>query len=156
MIAIMKLHSLKLAQANTTMWTEWSNKCRTGITQLTNQPANRSNSLRRDTNCSWIVTRVVCVCSNSCAIWIWHYPSTPFIQIAVIFIPLQLTHSSRRAAFIWTFVGRILVLAFTTLTSQIEMRNIQQFGHKSGIEIRSFICLDYWDFVHKMYSGPFW
>lgn len=41
------------------------------------------------------------------------------------------------------------VLAFTTLTLQIETRNIQQFCHKSGIEIRSFICLDYWTLCTK-------
>lgn len=87
---------------NTTMRTQWSNKLRTGTPPLTNQPIHFTPpryQLLLGCNAS-----CVCVCSNSCAIWIWHYPSTPFIQIAVIFIPLLPTHSSRRAAFIRTLV----------------------------------------------------
>lgn len=63
--------------------------------QVQNRRFN-TTTLAHITKCSRIVRRGL-VCPNSCAIWIWHYPSTPFKQMAAIFIFLFVSSSLDKA-----------------------------------------------------------
>lgn len=90
---------------------------------------------------------------NSSAICIWHYPSTPFTQIASHF---------RWARCFPVFFGFHFTLEknHSSVPHKIEMRNFQ-WPINSHWNIRSFMCLDYWDSLRAFILNwctfdPFW